>query len=54
MKELNRKPNKTWVNKGSTFCSRSMRSGAQDNNMDSYSTYNEGKSASPEIFIRAR
>ena len=34
--ESNRKPNKTWVNKGSEFYNRSMKSWLQDSNIDMY------------------
>ena len=47
-----RKPNKIRVDKGSGFCSRSMISWLQDNNIEIYSTHNEGKSPVAEGFIR--
>ena len=47
-----RKPNKIWVNKGSKFCNRSMKSWLQDNDIVMYSTHNEGKSVVAERFIR--
>ena len=46
------KPNKIWVDKGSEFCNRSMKSCLQDNNIEMYSTHNEGKSVVAERFIR--
>ena len=46
------KPNKIWVDKGSEFYNRPMKSWLQDNDIEIYSTYNEGKSLLPEIFAR--
>ena len=43
LKKSNRKPNKIWVDKGSKFYNRSMKSWLQDN-IVMYSTHNEGKS----------
>ena len=51
--ESNRKPNKTWVDKGSEFCSRSMKSGLEKNIIKMYSTQNEVNSVITERFIRA-
>ena len=47
-----RKPNKIWVDKGSEFYSRSMKSWLQKNSIEMYLTNNEGKSVVTEIFIR--
>ena len=41
--ESKRKPNKIWVDKGSEFYNRSMKSWLQDKNIEMYSTHNEGK-----------
>ena len=41
-----------WVDKGSEFYNRSMKSWLQDNNMEMYSMHNEGKSVVAERFIR--
>ena len=38
------KPNEIWVDKGSGFYIRSMKSFLQNNNREMYSTHNEGKS----------
>ena len=46
------KPNKTWVDRGSEFCNRSMKSSLQDNNIEMYSIHNEGKSVVAKRFIR--
>ena len=48
----NRKPNKMWVNKGSEFYNRSMKSRLQDNDIEQYPAHNEGKSVVAERFIR--
>ena len=50
--ESNRKPNKMWVDKGSEFCNRSVKSWLQDNNIEMYSIHNEGKSVVAGRFIR--
>ena len=46
------KPNKISVNKGSNFYNRSMQSFLQNNDIEMYSTHNEGKSVVAERFIR--
>ena len=38
-----RKPNKIWVDKGSEFYGRSMKSRLEKDNIEMYSTHNEGK-----------
>ena len=52
LNDFNRKPNKIWVDKGSKFYNRSMKSFSQNNDIEMYSTQNEGKSAIAERFIR--
>ena len=47
-----RKPNKIWVDKGSEFYNRSMKSLLQDNNVVMYSTHNEENSVVAERCIR--
>ena len=47
-----RKPNKIWVDKGSQFYNRSMESWLEKNDIEMYSTHNEGKSVVAERFIR--
>ena len=42
---LKRKSNKIWVDKGSEFYNRSMKPWLEKNDIEIYSTYNEGKSA---------
>ena len=44
LNDLKRKPNKIWINKGSEFYNRSMKSCLQDNDIEMYSTHNKGKS----------
>ena len=41
-----------WVDKGSEFYNRSMKSWLQDNKIEMYSMHNEGKSVVAERFIR--
>ena len=52
LKKSNRKPNKIWVDKGSEFYNRSMKSWLENNDIEMYSTHNEGKSVAAERFIR--
>ena len=47
-----RKPNKIWVDQGSEFCNKSFRDFLKINNIEMYSTCNEGKSVIAERFIR--
>ena len=47
-----RKPNKIWVDQGSEFYNNSFKDFLKINNTEMYSTYNEGKSAVAERFIR--
>ena len=51
LKESNRKPNKIWVDKGSEFYNRSMKSWLEKNDIEMYSTRNEGKSVVAERFV---
>ena len=51
LKESNCKSNKIWVDKGSEFYSRSMKSWLEKNDIKIYSTHNEGKSVAAERFI---
>ena len=52
LNKSNRKPNKIWVDKGSEFYNRSMKSWLEKNYIEMYSTDNEGKSVVAERFIR--
>ena len=47
-----RKPNKIWVDQGSEFYNNSFKDFLKINNIEMYSTYNEGKSVAAERFIR--
>ena len=49
---MNHKPNKIWVDKDSEFYNRSMKSFLQNNDIEMYSTHNEGKYVFAERFIR--
>ena len=52
LQESNCKPSKIWVDKGSEFYNRLMKSLLQDNGIELYSAHNEGKFVITEIFIR--
>ena len=52
LKQSIRKPNKTWVDKGSKFYNAYFKKWLQDNDIVMYSTHNEGKSVVAERFIR--
>ena len=47
-----RKPNKIWVDQDSEFYNTSFKDFLKMNNIEIYSTYNEGKSVVAERFIR--
>ena len=47
-----RKPNKIWVDEGRGFYNKFFKRSLTINNIEMYSTYNEGKSLVPERFIR--
>ena len=47
-----RKPNKIWVDQGSEFYNNSFKDFFKINNVEMYSTYNEGKSAVAERLFR--
>ena len=46
------KPNKIWVDKGSEFYNRSIKSWLEKNDIEMYSGHNEEKSVVAERFIR--
>ena len=52
LKGSNRKPNKIWVDKGSKFYNRSLKSWLEINAIEIYSTHNKWKSVVSERFIR--
>ena len=47
-----RKPNKIWVDQGSEIYIKSFKDFLKINNIEMYSTYNEGKSVVAERLIR--
>ena len=47
-----RRPNKIWVNQDSEFYNNHFKKRLKDNNIEMYSTHNEGKSVVAERFIR--
>ena len=49
---LKRKPNKIWVDQGSEFYNNTFKDFLKINNIEMYSTFNEGKSVVAERFIR--
>ena len=52
IKQSGRKPNKIWVDQGSEFYNRDFKKWLSYNDIEMYSTYNEGKSVVAERFIR--
>ena len=52
LKKSNSKSNKIWVDKGGEFYNRSIKSWLEKNDIEMYSTHNEGKSVVAERFIR--
>ena len=48
------KPNKIWVDQGSKFYNQSFKKSLKINNIEMYSTLNEGKSVVAERFIRIK
>ena len=49
---MERKPNKTWFDKGSEFYNNSFKNWLKDNDIEMYSIHNEGKSVVAERYIR--
>ena len=50
--DSNKKPNKIWVGQGSEFYNKSFKDFLRINNIEMYSTCNEGKSVVGHRFIR--
>ena len=50
--DSNRKPNKIWVDHGSEFYNNKFKSFLKENDIEMYSTFNEGKSNVAERFIK--
>ena len=48
LKKSNRKPNKIWIDKSSEFYNRSKKSWLENNDIEMYSTHNEGISVVAE------
>ena len=51
-KKSGRKPNKIWVDHGSEFYNNKFKKFSKENDIEMYSTHNEGKSAVAERFIK--
>ena len=49
----NRKPNKIWLDKGSKFYNKSIKSWLQHCDIEMYLTYNEGKSVVAESLLKS-
>ena len=47
-----RKPNKIWVDQGGEFYNNLFKRFLKINNIEMYSTYNQGKSVAAERFVR--
>ena len=47
-----RTPNKIWIDQGSEFYNNTFKDFLQINNIEMYSTYNQGKSVVAERFVR--
>ena len=52
MHDSNRKPNKIWVDHGSELYNNKFKSFLKENDIEMYSTFNEGKSVVAERFIK--
>ena len=52
IKQSNKKPNKIWVDQGGEFYNNVFEKWLSDNDINMYSTYNEGKSVVADRFIR--
>ena len=52
IKQSNKKPNKIWADQGGEFYNNVFEKWLSDNDINMYSTYNEGKSVVAERFIR--
>ena len=52
MDDSNKKPNKIWVDHGSEFYNNKFKSFLKENDIEMYSTFNEGKSLVAERFIK--
>ena len=48
----NRKPNKIWVDNGKEFYNNKFKNFLKNNDIETYSTFNEGESGIAERFIK--
>ena len=51
-KYISQTPNKMWVDKCNEFCKRSMKLWLKNNDIEIYSTHDEGKSVATKRFVR--
>ena len=54
LNDSNRKPNKIWLDHGSEFYNNKFKSFLKENDIEIYSTFNEGKSVVAERFIKTQ
>ena len=52
LKKFDRKPNKIWVDHGSEFYNSVFKKFLENNDIEMYSTHNEGKSVAAKRFIK--
>ena len=52
LRNSKRKPNNIWTDQGTEFYNKSFKKLLQENNIETYSTHNEGKLVIAERFIR--
>ena len=52
MNNSSRKPNKIWVDNGKEFYNNKFKNFLKNNDIEMYSTFNEGKSLIAERFIK--
>ena len=52
MNNSSRKPNKIWVDNGKEFYNNKFKNFLKNNDIEMYSTFNEGKSVIAETFIK--
>ena len=52
LNETRSRPNKIWVDKGSEFYNKSMKSWLQRNDIEMYPAHNKGKSVIAKRFVR--
>ena len=52
IRKKNKKTNKIWVDQGSEFYNKSIKSWLEKNDIEMYSTHNEGRSVVAERLVR--